>query len=300
MKLSIVTPTYNREELLPTLYHSILQNHEKSNVSVEWLIMDDGSTDDTKERLLQWQKEEKIAINYFFHENQGKMKSINELIPKTQGDLIIECDSDDYFTPNAFEEIAKVYEENKKRTDIYAFAFLKYDQNGKNMGNNFPEGIHTSNMFDLYFKQGVEGEKALVFFSTIRKQFCYQLEKEERFVTEARMFHKMDELYQIKCYNKPIMICEYQEKGYTNNIDQIFKKNPYGYFEYFKEILNRSLKGVTKKKYWYSLKQYVLFAFLTKEKHPIKQVKGYKEKMVLALTYLPGRLLAKWRYGKKE
>ncbi len=293
MKLSIVTPTYNREELLPTLYHSILQNHEKSNVSVEWLIMDDGSTDDTKERLLQWQKEEKIAINYFFHENQGKMKSINELIPKTQGDLIIECDSDDYFTPNAFEEIAKVYEENKKRTDIYAFAFLKYDQNGKNMGNNFPEGIHTSNMFDLYFKQGVEGEKALVFFSTIRKQFCYQLEKEERFVTEARMFHKMDELYQIKCYNKPIMICEYQEHGYTKNSKKLFLENPNGYFEYFKEILQSDMRQVTFSKRLYVMKHYILFKKLSKRKNKIREIEGFLNKFLYLLLFIPGTFKTK-------
>ncbi len=80
MKISILTPTYNRKQLLQRLYNSILQNCDYG-VEVEWVIMDDGSTDNTKETIEEWIKENKIEIKYHFQENQGKMAAINKLVP---------------------------------------------------------------------------------------------------------------------------------------------------------------------------------------------------------------------------
>ena len=194
MKISVLTPTYNRANLLENLYHSLLEN-TKYGVEIEWLIMNDGSTDNTKAVIEGFQKENKITIQYYEQENQGKMVAINQLVPYATGDLLVECDSDDYFTKDAFAVIKKAWEENKERTDIYALCFLKYDTKGNNMGNEFPKTETT--MFDLYFKQGENGEKALVYFTKIRKQYQYKIEKKERFSTEARMHHQMDEKYRI-------------------------------------------------------------------------------------------------------
>ena len=293
MKISILTATYNRGNLLSKLYESILKNLN-NNIDVEWLIMDDGSTDRTKEIIQEFISQNKAQIKYFFQDNQGIMKAINNLIEKARGDLIIECDSDDYFTDNAFEVIRNAYEENNHIIkDCYAIAFLKHDQTGKNMGNNFKK--EKSKMFDLYFKQGEDGEKALVFNSKIRKQYSYILEKGERFSTEARMFHKMDEKYNIICVNEPIMICEYQNEGYTKNITKQFKENPYGYFQYFKEILQKDMKGVIFKKRLYAIKHYILFATLTKEKNIVKHVNGNFNKLMIILLYIPGRIATKKR-----
>lgn len=287
MKISILTATYNRANLISKLYESILRNLN-NNIEVEWIIMDDGSTDNTKEVIEKFIKESELEIKYFFQNNQGKMKAINNLVDYSQGDLIIECDSDDYFTDNAFEIIKKAYEENDMK-NLYALCFLKYDQTGKNMGNNFK--ISKTKMFDLYFKQGENGEKALVFNSEIRKKYKYELEKDERFVTEARMFHKMDEKYDIACINEPIMICEYQDEGYTKNIIKQFKENPYGYYCYFKEILNKDMKNVPFKKRLYVIKHYILFTTLTNQKNIIKQIKGKVNKFLIMILYIPGKIV---------
>lgn len=294
MKISVLTATYNRANLLSKLYESIVNNLNE-NIEVEWLIMDDGSTDETQNVINKFIEENKFQIKYFFQENQGKMQAINNLIENAQGDLIIECDSDDFFTNNAFEVIKNAFEKNENRMkEFYALCFLKYDQTGKNMGNNFKN--ETSKMFDLYFKEGENGEKALVFNSNIRKQYKYELENGERFITEARMFHKMDEKYNIICINKPIMICEYQNEGYTRNIDKQFTNNPYGYFEYFKEILQKNMKGVTLKKRLYAIKHYILFATLTKQKNIVKNIKGTLNKTLVMILYVPGRVLTKKRF----
>ena len=296
MKISILTATYNRANLLSKLYESILNNLNE-DIDVEWLIMDDGSIDETKEVVEIFVKENKLEIKYFFQENQGKMQAINNLIENAQGDLIIECDSDDYFTDNAFEIIKKAFEDNvNKMKEHYALCFLKYDQTGKNMGNNFKKD--TSKMFDLYFKEGENGEKALVFNTQIRKQYKYERENGERFITEARMFHKMDEKYDIICVNEPIMICEYQDEGYTRNINKQFTENPYGYFEYFKEILQKDMKGVTFNKRLYAIKHYILFATLTNQKNVVRQVKGMVNKILIICLFIPGKLATKKRFLK--
>ncbi len=293
MKISILTPTYNRANLLENLYNSLIQN-ANYGVEIEWLIMDDGSTDNTKKIIEGFQKEKKISIQYYQQENQGKMVAINHLVSHATGDLIVECDSDDYFTKEAFEIIKKAWEENEERTDIYALCFLKYDAKGNNMGNEFSK-VETT-MFDLYFKEGENGEKALVYFAKIRKQYQYKIEKKERFSTEARMHHQMDEKYKIIGINQPIMICEYQEEGYTKNITKQFKENPYGYYEYFKEILQKDFKGVKFSKRLYVIKHYILFTTLTKMKNPVKNIKGMLNKLLVILLYVPGKVKTKMKF----
>ena len=287
-KISILTPTYNRAELLKNLYNSILKNIS-FGLDIEWLIMDDGSTDETKEVVQNFQKD--FEIKYFYQENQGKMVAINKLVEQAIGDYIIDCDSDDYFSDNAFEIIKEAIEKNQNEKDIYGLCFLKFDQNGNNMGDNFKNKKTT--MFDLYFKEGETGEKAILFKSEIRKKYKHELEHGEKFVTEARMYHKMDEKYKLICINEPIMICEYQDKGYTKNIIKQFKENPFGYYEYFEEILQKDMSGVTFKKRLYAIKHFILFSTLTKKKNILKFVKGALNKILIMLLYLPGKIKTK-------
>lgn len=296
MKISILTPTFNRGNLLKKLYDSIKNNINTCKCSVEWLIMDDGSTDDTKNIIEKYKEEKIVGIKYFYQENKGKMEAINNLIPKVSGDYIVECDSDDYFVNNAFKVIENCIEKVNDKNDIYAFVFLKYDQNGKNMGNNFKEDGYKSKMFDLYFKENVYGEKALVFNAEIRKKYKYELENGEKFVTEARLHHKMDLKYNVLCFNKPIMICEYKKDGYSKNIEKIYKENPFGYYEYFKEILNLNFKKVKLKKLLYIYKHYILFSVLTNKKKIISNVKGLKNKIAITILFLPGKILTQKRF----
>lgn len=293
MKISILTPTYNREKLLERLYKSILKNLNYG-LEVEWLIMDDGSTDGTAKLIEKFINENKFDIQYYSQENKGKMEAINNLVPYSTGEMIIECDSDDYFKQNAFLTIKNTCNELDENT--YAMCYLKYDQNECNIGNLFKEKETT--MFDLYFKQGENGEKALVYNANIRKQYNYELEKDEKFVTEARMYHKMDLKYKIKCINEPIMICEYQDGGYSKNIIEVFKKYPYGYYKYFKEMFDMDLRGIYFKKRMYILKHYILFSYLTKRnfKEAINNVKGILNKILFVVMYFPGVIITKRKF----
>ncbi|MEI3411775.1 MAG: glycosyltransferase family 2 protein [Clostridia bacterium] len=296
MKISVLTSTYDRGNLLKKLYNSLIQN-SNYNVDVQWLIIDDGSKDDTKNIVKDFKDENKIEIKYFYQENQGKMLAINKLVKEANGDLIIECDSDDYFTEDAFDIIKNEYQKCDK-SDIYALCFLKYDQNGNNMGNLFKNEKTT--MFDLYFKEGENGEKALVFFADVRKKYKHELEHNEKFVTEARMYHKMDVKYKMICINKPIMICEYQKDGYSKNIIKQFKNNPYGYYKYFQEILEKDMKGVKFSKRLYVIKHYILFGKLINAKKSLNKIMSTKNKILYCLLYVPGRIKTKMKFDVKK
>lgn len=290
MKLSILTATYNRGNLLPKLYESIVENLIE-DMDVEWLIMDDGSNDSTDKIVANFSNIKNLEIKYFKQENQGKMMAINNLSEYVTGELMLECDSDDFFSKESFKKINDTYIEHKENENIYGFLFLKYNQDNQNIGQPLQDGKETT-MFDLYFRENENGEKLLVFLSKIRKKYKYEVEKGEKFITEASLFYRMDEDYRIICINYPVMICEYQENGYTRNIIRVFKENPKGYFKYFEYLLSRNLKGVRLSKKLYIIKHYILFLYLTKNKINLKHIKNKQAKVLILTLYIPGKIVS--------
>lgn len=131
MKLSILTATYNRGKYLNRIYDSIKENL-KSGIEPEWIIIDDGSIDNTKNVVKEIKKEAVFEIKYIWQENMGKMKAINNGIKSAEGELIIDCDSDDYFVQNSFKTICENAEFMFSKEDIYAMCFLKRNTNRNN------------------------------------------------------------------------------------------------------------------------------------------------------------------------
>lgn len=286
MKISVLTATYNRAECLERLYTSLLVNNN-SNVDFEWLIMDDGSTDRTKIIVDNFIKQNIITIKYFYQENQGKMVAINNLMKEVTGDIVVDCDSDDYFDITAFDTIKKYSKYLLDDETVYALAFLKKNEQGKISGKQFPEDLHRSDMFSLYFREGMTGEKILVFKTEIRKKFKFELEADEKFVTESRMYHKMDRDYDIICINSAIEIGDYRKDGYSENILNTFTEAPLGYYMYFKEIFDKDFTDVPFSKRMYVYKHYILFSELAEQRDAIKNINGFWNKMMVAILWLP-------------
>ena len=295
MKISVLTPTYNREKLIERLYKSLVKNSEYG-IEIEWLIMDDGSTDQTEQKVKSFIQEQKshIEIKYFKQKNQGKMVAINNLVEKATGEYMIDCDSDDYFADEAFKIMSEKIKETANEKKIYGLCFLKHSTNGENIGNSFTKKRTT--LFDLHYKENDQGEKAILFISKIRKQYKHKLENGERFITEARLYYEMDDDNQLLCFNLPIMICEYQENGYTKNLNKQFKENPVGYYCYFYEILKRDFKGTLWNKRMYAIKHYILFSVLSNKKIKLKDVKNIFNRALIILLYLPGKIKTNMRF----
>ena len=292
MKLSILTATYNRANYLPKLYESIKENL-KYKITPEWIIVDDGSTDETKNIVEEFIKENRIIIKYMYQKNSGKMSAINEAVKIATGDLIVDCDSDDFFSDNGFEIIEKNAEKLFKDEELYGMVFLKKEENGKISGKEFSQKEYKTTMFDLYFKEDINGEKIIVYNSKVRKMYSHQLKHNEKFITEARMYHKMDEKYKILAINEVVEIGSYIEDGYTKNINKTFKENPYGYYMYFKELLKKNMKGVKFSKRLYAIKHYILFGYLTNSKFDDSFIKDIFNKFLYIILYLPGIIKSK-------
>lgn len=299
MKISILTATYNRAQDLEKLYTSLVIN-SNSKIEYEWLIMDDGSTDKTKLVIDNFIKQNIIKIEYHYQENQGKMAAINNLMEFVTGDVVMTCDSDDYFVTGAFDIINKNIYKLLNDETVYALAFLKKNEKGKISGTSFIENNHRSDMFSLYFKEKMTGEKILVFKTEIRKKYKHILEADEKFVTEFRMYNKIDVDYDVICINEAIIIGNYKNDGYVKNKKRVFELAPLGYYEYFKEILKMNLKGVAFSKKMYVYKYYILFANLAARSGAIKNVKGGFNKVMISILWLPITILTRKNFKKKK
>lgn len=293
MKLSILTATYNRANMLSSLYKSIKTNLDNSNLECEWIIVDDGSIDNTREIVDGFKSEEKVKIEYYFQENSGKMAAINKAVDIASGDLIVDCDSDDYFTDNAFDIIEKNAEKLLENKSLYGLIFLKAELDGSISGEKFKKENKETTVFELYFKDNIQGEKIIVFNSKIRKKYLHEIENNEKFITEGRMYHKMDKKYKVLCINEIIQQGDYIEGGYTKNIVDMLKKYPYGYYKYFEEILGNDMRGVLFEKRVYAIKHYILFGVLTNKKMNVKSIKNVINKILYIILYLPGVIKSK-------
>ncbi len=287
MRISVVTATYNREKLLPTLYKSLKKNY-KNYKDFEWIIMDDGSVDNTHKNVKKWVDEVDFKIDYHYQENSGKMAAINNAMKYVTGDVIMEIDSDDYLVDDALKIVASDYEkldDDKVYGIIYKRQLGKKDISVDSSMNNT-----VIRLFDIHNKYGFDFDMNLTFRANIRKKYKYILEHDEKFVTEARTYYKMDQDYDGLLFkDEEIVIGEYLEDGYSQNISKMFKKYPYGYLEYFKECLDYINKDTMFKKRLYFIKHYILFSYLTKKSmlECIKEAKGLNKFMVMLLV-IPG------------
>ena len=287
MRITILTATYNRCDLLPKLYESIVQNY-KTFKDLEWIIMDDGSLDDTKKIVDKWVKKEEFKIEYHYQENQGKMRAINNGMQYVTGDIVIEIDSDDYLMDDVLAMVSDDYEK-LDNDNVYGIAY-KRKLIGK---DNTVEGIDNKvlKLFDIHNKYEYDFDMALTFRADVRKAHIYPLEYDEKFVTESRLYYMLDQEYEGMLFkDKEIVVSEYMEDGYSKNITKMFKQYPYGYYCFFKECLSYSNKeNTTKRKRMYFIKHYILFSYLThkKMKDCIKGVTGYN-KFLVTLLVIPG------------
>lgn len=300
--ISIITATYNRAYILPQLYKSLLKS-QKTYSDFEWVIVDDGSTDDTKDLVEKWIDEKKIKVRYYKQKNGGKMSALNYGIPKTKGEIIIEVDSDDYLNDTDLKTINDNFSKVENDDSLYGILFRRTFSDKKlDAKNSFPFDEKVSTMFDLYMKSNFDKDACIVFKGDIRRKFSHKLENNEKFVTEARMYNEMDKKYKgLLCINKPIIVSEYLEDGYSKNIEKLFINNPHGYYHYFKECLEMNLSKIPFKKYLYLLKHYILFSYLTKRKkaEAIKNVKGLN-KLMVSILIIPGYYMSKKRFGKVQ
>ena len=233
MKFTVFTPTFNRKELLEKLYKSL---QKQSYKDFEWLIVDDGSTDGTKEKVKEFLCEKKLDIKYYFKENGGKQRAYNFATENANGELFICLDSDDKYVENGLETILKYWKKYEKNTDIAGMGYLSTYPNGEVIGSSFPEKEMISTQFKIYNKYRVKGDKGLMFRTEIIKKYKFPVFKDEKFITEAVVYNRICEKYKMVYVNEKIEIKEYQEDGLTAKYNNLLLRNPKGQALYHNEI----------------------------------------------------------------
>lgn len=231
MKITVFTPTYNRAYIINNLYQSLLR---QTFTDFEWLIIDDGSTDQTEDMVSEWQKEcDKFKIRYYKISNGGKSRAINKALDLAKGSLFLVVDSDDYLTDDALEKV-DIWEQQLDSNRYCAVSGNLGLTKESTPNYLFESKYHDGTAMDRY--KSVNGERAIAFYTEIHRQYKYPEFEGEKFITEAVAWNRMaNDGYKIRFYNDIICIYEYQEDGLTKAGNELFLNNPQGYGLWLKE-----------------------------------------------------------------
>ena len=239
--VTVFTPTYNRAYILGDLYHSL---QRQTCMDFEWLIVDDGSADDTKALVVSWQGEENpFPIRYVYQENGGKCRAINRGLKEADGRLFFTVDSDDYLTDDAIEKVIRWDGELPKDGHFCGYVGNRGITPTQTPNRLFPGGYLDGTALDRYDQ--VDGERAFVFYTEIHRKYLYPEFPGEKFLTEAVTWDLMaHDGYKMRFYNDIIWIWEYKDDGLTRAGYRVFLENPQGtglFFRQKAEFLHYSL-----------------------------------------------------------
>ena len=202
---TVFTPTYNRARTLQRVYAS-LQRQTLRNF--EWLVMDDGSTDNTRALIAQWEAESNFPIRYIFQENQGKPAAFNRGVQEARGELFLTLDSDDECVPEALERLKHHWDAipAQDKTKFSAVTVLCKDQNGNLVGNKFPRDIFDSDTIEVTFKYRVTGEKWGFQRTDVLKQFPFPSIPNAKFISESVVWFALSRKYKTRFVNEALRI----------------------------------------------------------------------------------------------
>lgn len=225
--ITVFTPTFNRAYCLHQCYASLVN---QTNHDFIWMIVDDGSTDGTKELVETWMVESKIEIIYHFQENQGMHGAHNTAYDLINTELNVCIDSDDFMPIDAIDNIISFWKTVDNKNNLAGIVGLDGYKDGNIIGKKFPEDLKVASLEDLYFKYKIPGDKKLVLKTEVVNKFPrYPIFKEERFVPLGTLYLMIDKDYKLRCLNKVFCIVEYMEDGSSRNIIKQYARHPKGF-----------------------------------------------------------------------
>lgn len=232
MKISICIPTYNREPELEKLFQSLYLNNSLEKLEI--IIVDDGSTDNSKVLIEKHIDENKLLIKYHYQENSGRGVALKKAVSLATGDYIMLMDSDDFFLADSIETILTTISNNKQHS---GFIFLCLDTKNRIIGSEFPNNILTANLVELYSDYKVQGDKKEVVEAKYIKKWLYQNVFEERRVPTSLLWTNVSKDIDFLLLNKAIIVKDYLSDGMSKNLRKIQKQSPHGMYLLNKEKL---------------------------------------------------------------
>ena len=288
--VTVLTPSYNRQKELSALFKSLC---DQTLYDFIWLIIDDGSNDQTAELVKSWEKTS-LPFPIVFHrkENGGKHTALNVGFRLISTELTFIVDSDDVLSNTAIEEIVSIW--NAVRSDrLSGISFLRGTSLSQTIGDPFPsDGVH--NGIDIQFRYKITGDKAEVWRTDILRRYQFPVFKGERFQGENYVWWQIALEYDMYYVNKIIYITEYLEGGLTRSGRALRIRCPLGGMENSRMGLHPRFPLLER------FKRAMLYVCYGKFAHKsiveIIARSGYPP--LIALSYLPGWLL--YHYWKTK
>ena len=210
--LTVLTPTYNRAYTIHKAYESLCR---QTCMDFEWVVVDDGSADNTEELVRQWQKETtSFPIVFERQENGGKHRAVNRGVVLAKGDYVLILDSDDFLTDDAVEVIAGWTAEIAQLSGFAGVSGLKDGAKNGDMKAPYIDAKNTERM-----KYGLQGDKAEVYKTEFMRKYPFPEFEGEKFLRENAVWDAIAlDGYKLRWYNRVIYKCEYLEDGLTKGI----------------------------------------------------------------------------------
>ena len=276
--ITIFTPSYNRKNELKKLYESLLRQNNKD---FEWLIVDDGSIDDTRSYVKKIKRENKISINYVYKENGGKQSAYNMGLDNAKGDIFLCIDSDDILKENILkiieDDFKKITKDKKIAGVMYVQSYIKDKK--EIIGTSFPNDYMIDTYYNIYNKIKVTGDKLIVLKTSVAKKYYFPIIEGEKFIPEALIFNRISLKYNFLCRNIIAAHKEYLDGGYSSNYFSLVKRNPLGNALYFKELYKF-------KSSLYNIYGYILFSIYGKKKFK-SIIEEHPAKIKVLFLYFP-------------
>lgn len=235
MNLTIFTPIYNRAHFLNKIYQSLISQSVKD---FEWLIVDDGSSDDCDSVLYDIVAKHKDAfeIRFYRKSNGGKHTAINLGVNEAKGDLFLILDSDDSLPPHSVATIIKQYNEVVTDDAICGVSGLMAHHDGSLIGSGYPINGMVASSLELRYKYNVTGDLIEVFKTKVLREFPFPEFIGERFCPEVLVWNRIAQKYKLKCFNEVAYYRDYLDGGLTYNIVKIRMKSPLASITCYSEL----------------------------------------------------------------
>ncbi|MDD6633825.1 MAG: glycosyltransferase family A protein [Ruminococcus sp.] len=263
--LTVFTPAYNRGYIIKNCYDSLCRQTCKNFV---WLVVDDGSTDNTAELIKEWQKKDNgFEIKYIYKENGGMHTAHNTAYENIDTELNVCIDSDDYMTDDAVEKIIDCWKQCKS-DDLAGIIALDIAQNGNVIGKELPLDVKETTLIG-YYENGGSGDKKLIYRTDVINSVPpYPTFEGEKYVGLAYKYHLVDKKYKLHILNEPVCVVEYREDGSSLNMYKQYLNNPKG-FAFLRKT--EMLCTGSKKRCFIECIHYVSSSIISKNKNFIKE-----------------------------
>jgi glycosyltransferase involved in cell wall biosynthesis len=232
---TVFTPTHNRASTLPRVYDSLKPQTLRD---FEWLVVDDGSTDNTRELVEKWRAEANFPIRYVYQPNQGKPTASNRGVQEAAGELFLTLDSDDSCLPQALERLKFHWDSipENERPRFSAVTALCQNQHGEIVGDKFARDVLDSDEAAM-FMSGTRGEKWGFQRTDVLRQYPFPVTPEAKFVPESVVWLALSRQYKTRFVNE-VLRTYYTRDGAQDHLSSLSVKVLWGRAFFYRQVLN--------------------------------------------------------------